>query len=873
MSNIFIYDIEVYSHDWIVDFRDPEFPDHTTIHNNTSHLREFMAYHSEKIFGAFNDKGYDRYIMMALLLGADNLEIKRFNDYIIHREGDPWDYPFIKGARRPFKSFDLRDDIPKDLSLKAIEGNMKHPIVESETGFDIDRPLTKEELKREIRYCRTDVDRTVDFFNVRKPDYLDAKILIGEMYDVPVADALGMTNAKLCARILGARKTIRNDERNYIVPDNIDLNQIPKPVFDFFMQIRDKTIPDAVLFGDGQGKKGLTFTAWFETSFGRCPVTYAWGGVHGAKPCVMVENTDERVILNYDVASLYPNSMLNFGYCSRSMADPEAYRRLVEKRLGYKHSGDKLRSDALKLPINTTYGAMLNQHNDLADRWAGRSVCISNQLAMTMLIVALGQSCESIDFVNINTDGIMFTINKTEIDRAEKIINDWSEVTRFEMERDDFVKVIQKDVNNYIGITAEVDKKTGRNKFKTKGGFVSLYGGGSFKSNSMAIIDKAVVDYLVNGTPVEETIGNCKDIFAFQTIAKTGGTYAGAFHEVNGERVPVQKVNRFYAVKNPIYGKIKKGKWITEKRRKNHFTGKMESTPVDPPIWSESDFPDSPDHCFIDNTNVLSVDDIDRDYYINIAKKRIKMYTVIDSKKQRELDKIKEVINIMAKATEKTPEYQGMNVYQKLEAARKMFAEKNVKKSGVNRYAEFKYFTLDDIIPAKIEIFKEVGLCDFTQFNERGAMMRVVNVDDPEDYIDFTSSLAPDESLISNPIQKLGAVQTYVRRYLHLMMLDIVEPETVDEISGQDKPKTPAKKVQKHATNDERKAAKETITDANGAADDAQIDAIKKGLKKYRDTVENYDEVYIKNAAKRIKAGLTKTEAEDLLIEIGEKLA
>ena len=555
------------------------------------------------------------------------------------------------------------------------------------------------------------------------------------------------------------------------------------------------------------------------------------------------------------------------------MADPEAYRRLVEKRLGYKHSGDKLRSNALKLPINTTYGAMLNPHNDLADRWAGRSVCISNQLAMTMLIVALGQSCESIDYVNINTDGIMFTINKTEIDRAEKIINEWSEITKFEMERDDFVKVIQKDVNNYIGITAEIDKKTGRNKFKTKGGFVSSYDGGSFKSNSLTIVDKAVVEYLVNGTPVEETIGNCKDIFEFQLIAKTGGTYAGTFHEVNGERVPVQKVNRIYAVKNPIYGQIKKGKWITEKRKKNKETGKMESVPVDPPVWSESVFPDYPDHCFIDNENVLSVDDIDRNYYIEIAKKRIHKYTVIDPKVQKELDKIKEVIDIMAKAAEKAPEFQGMNIYQKLTAARKMFAEKGVKKSGINRYAGFKYYTLDDIIPVKLDIFNEVGLCDFVQFNDHGAVLRVVNADNVNEHVDFASPVAPDESLISNPIQKLGAVQTYVRRYLHLMMLDIVEPETVDEISGQDEKKAPAKKAQKPATKEEREQAKETITNTTGAADEAQIKAIKAGLKKYRDEVENADEVYIKDTIKRIKAGLTKTEAEDLLIEIGEKLA
>ena len=883
MGNILIYDLEVTKEDWIAVFRDPDVESHTVIHNDTPRLRAFIGSKSNLILGGFNNKFYDDYILLAMLEGADNLEVKRFNDYIIEKRGEPWTYDFIRGSRKPFKSFDLRDDIPKDLSLKAIEGNMKKPIVESSIPFDIDRALRPDELEEMIRYCKYDVDSTVDLYKERKPKYLDAKKLIAEMYDVPVAEALGMTNAKLCARILEAKATARNDERNYIIPDNIDLDLIPQSVYEFFMQIRDQSIPDVVLFGE-KDREGLTYSAWIETSFGRCPVKWAWGGIHGAKPCIVIENTDERVILNYDVASLYPNSMLNFGYCSRSMKDPDAYRKLVERRLAYKHSGDKLRSEALKLPINTTYGAMLTQYNDLADRWAGRSVCISNQLAMTMLIVALGQHCETIDFVNINTDGIMFTINKAEIDLAEKLIGEWSEITKFEMERDDFIKVIQKDVNNYIGITAEIDPKTGKNKFKTKGGFVSLYEGGSFKSNSMAIIDKAVVEFLVNGTPVEETIGNCKDIFEFQTIAKTGSTYAGSFHEVNGEKIPIQKVNRIYAVKNPIYGQIKKGKWITEKRKKNKATGRMESTPVDPPEWSETTFPDCPDHAFIDNENVLTVDDIDLTYYINAAKKRIGKYTEIDPKVKRQLDKIKEVISIMAKAKKETPENEAsemttlecapaMNIWAKLTLARKMFAAKGITKNGINRYAKFKYYTLDDIVPAKLEIFESLGLTDTIAFSDTGAMLTLTNVDNPEETIRFSSALAEDESMIANPIQKLGAVQTYVRRYLYLMMLDIVEPDNIEETAGQtdDNKKAESKKA-KPATPEERKKAAEEITDADGQATDEEKKAVKRGLKKLRESGDDH-EPYIADVLKKLKKGVTKTECENLLIEIGDKLA
>ena len=873
--NVFIYDLEVFEHDWIAVFKRPEEgATHIVIHNDVYHLREFLN-QPDIILGGFNVKHYDDWILLTMLLGGSNIEVKRHNEWIITEKKEPWAFPFIQFQKKPFRSFDLRDDIAdKNISLKAIEGNLKLPIVESSVDFNIDRPLTLEELDEVIRYCKNDVDATVELYKVRKEDYIDAKVLVAEMYDVPVEEAVGLTNAKLSARVLNAKRVKRTDERDYVIPDNIDLDLIPKVVLDFFMLIHDKSIPDIKLFGDGGSKKGMTLDVWFKTSYGSCPVTFAWGGVHGAKPCVTVEETEDRVIVNQDVGSLYPNSMINFGYCSRSMADPEAYVKLVRKRLGYKKAGDKKRANALKLVVNTVYGAMLNLYNDLADRWAGRSVCISNQLAMTMLIVQLAKQCETIDFVNINTDGIMFTIDRREVEKSEIIIATWCEITRFEMERDDFVKVIQKDVNNYIGIKAD-------GSFKTKGGYVSLYKGGNFKTNSLQIIHKAVVDYLVKGVPVEKTINECTDIFAFQQIVKTGGTFEGSYHYVNGVREEIQKVNRIYAVKDPKYGQVVKGKWITEKKRKDKATGQQIVEPVDPPVWSESTVAECPDHTFIDNENVLTVDALDKSYYIEMAKGRVDKYINLDPKVKRKLDKIKEVITIMATKVNKPEEAVGvatMNVYGKLIEARKRFLDAGIKKTGVNRYAEYKYFTLDEIIPAKQEIFRDLGLADVISFGSEVATLTIFNIADPLDHIVFTSQLAPDESMIKNPIQKVGAIQTYVRRYLYLLALDIIESDGIEATTGNpegqgDEPDViRPKKSNRPKTEGERKEIKEDLIDQGGDATETQIKAIKNGLKKLRAKDSDKYEDYIRACLKKIKAGLKKKDAEDLLIEIGNKI-
>lgn len=867
---VYIYDIEVFEEDWIVVFRDPDFENnHIVIHNDNYHLRAFLD-QSEIVIGGFNNKHYDDWIVCTMLKGGSNVEVKRHNDFIIGG-GNGWEFPFIQFQKKPFQSFDLRDDIAdKGLSLKAIEGNMYLPIVESSIPFDIGRKLTPEELEEVIKYCKNDVDATVKLYRERN-EYITSKKIVGNMYGVSEAEALGLTNAKLSARVLNAKHVDRDDERDYQIPGCLTQELIPEKVLSFFLQIRDLSIPATKLFGTGkQGSKGMTLDLWYESGGGRCPVTYAWGGVHGAKPACQIEATGDLLIVNYDVSSLYPNSMINFGYCSRSMEDPDAYKKLVQTRLAAKKAGDKDKATALKLVVNTVYGAMLNQYNDLADRRSGRSVCITNQLAMTQLIVMLSQACKTIDFVNINTDGVMYTIRKREDKKAARIVAKWCQITGFEMERDDFSKIIQKDVNNYIGIKTD-------GKMKTKGGYVSLYKGGNFKTNSLQIIDKAIVEYLVNGVSPEETIRSETDIFKFQQIVKTGGTYEGSYHYIGGERVEIQKVNRIYAVKNDRYGQIVKGKWITEKRTKDKATGKMISTPVDPPVWQESTIPECPTHAFVDNENTLTVDDLDLTYYVEMARGRIDKYINLDRKVENKLKKIKEVITIMSDSNTK-------NIYQKLAEARARFLATPVKKSGVNRFAEFKYFELEDIVPPATAIFNDLGLIFLVSFEGDQALGRLVNVEDPDDTITFASPMIPlttdgvKAPAGMNTVQALGGSETYQRRYLYMIALDIVEADAFDAATG--KPDTTSGKVEepapkksnRPASEKERAEAKSELIDKGGEATDTQIKAIKNGLKKLRlKDGERYED-FVKETVAKIKAGLKKSDAEDLLIDIGKKI-
>ena len=121
-----------------------------------------------------------------------------------------------------------------------------------------------------------------------------------------------------------------------------------------------------------------------------------------------------------------------------------------------------------------------------------------------------------------------------------------------------------------------------------------------------------------------------------------------------------------------------------------------------------------------------------------------------------------------------------MNVYQKLNVCRVALQSSELKKSGNNKFAGYSYFELGDFLPTINRLFAENGLCSVVRFDKEVAELRVVNADDPQQEIIFTSPMADASLKGCHPIQNLGAVQTYSRRYLYLAALEIVEHDAVD---------------------------------------------------------------------------------------------
>lgn len=628
VPNTYIFDCEVFAHDWLFVFKEIATGRYTIIHNDNDAVLAFME--QEPYLGGFNNKHYDNHILKAVMIGADPETVKQVNDLIILEEIDGWDIPFLREYRVFFHSFDLMDDCQDGISLKGIEAHLGIPIEETEVDFNIPRKLTAAELKQTIKYCKYDVDATELLYKLRQ-NYLKNKATLGRVRGLDERKAMYMTNAKLTSVYLNAVKPKKpwTDERDYEYPDKLLREYIPQEVFDFFDRLHDPAIPNIDLFGgyDEHGKK--VKGASLEIRLGDCIITLAYGGIHGAIPNYVEIATVDRSIRNKDVASYYPHLMTlplsegrEYGFCSRNIPSPQVFVQTLEDRVKAKKAGDKDTANALKLVLNTTYGTMLNgrngvAYNDLYDPLMGRSVCITGQLLLLELSVHLTRECPTLKIIQLNTDGIMVSFDNSDEAKWQEITQEWQDRTGFELEEDFIQKIVQKDVNNYVEVPVGGDKPkvkggqlvrgiltNGNIDFTTMGlpPWDNMTGGAFNINNNAVVVARAIRDYFVDGTPPEKTIEDCTSILDFQVIAKVGGKYSGVVHMVGDQEIPVQKVNRVYATADRSYGTLYKTHAVTGN------PAKVAGLPT---------------HCVVDNNNQLPIEVVDRKWYLKLAQKYI----------------------------------------------------------------------------------------------------------------------------------------------------------------------------------------------------------------------------------------------------------
>jgi len=590
MSLHFI-DFEVFKYDWLCVIANPITKTETVIVNNPYELNAYYEKFKNEIFVGYNIREYDSYIFKGILAGFNPYEI---NEHIITKglKG----YQFSNVFREyPLITYDL---LQLNKSLKQLEAMQGHNVYESEVDFRLERKLTEDELEETIKYCKNDVEETINLFTQLKDDF-DVQLELINEFKLPLS-SISKTQTQLTAEILQAQRVDYKDELDIILPDYLDRIKKYKHIVDWFKSFKtDKALSDE--------EKKKIYKQDLSVTVAGVPHTFAWGGLHGALP----KYYGEGDYLHIDVSQYYPSLIVGHNYFSRAISEEgkkrydmmrresirlKAFPELAKKRNGY------------KLCNNKVTGGMKDQFNPLYDPRMNNSMCVTGQLALLLLIEMLEPHCQ---LIQSNTDGLivkLYNINDYEL--IDDICWEWEKITGVTLAFDPIIKKIyQKDVNNYLFIDE-------LGKVEAKGAYVKKL---SPLDNDLPIVNKAMREYMINGTPVEQTINNASDLIDFQKIFKLSSKYDLVL--LGGKKY----TNRCFRV----FADTHKEAETVYKCKLRHREVQAGLTVPDTPKCDK--VANTPHKCFMyqgDITGMKVPDYLDKQWYVSTAKERLRQFGV-----------------------------------------------------------------------------------------------------------------------------------------------------------------------------------------------------------------------------------------------------
>ncbi len=572
VNGLLFYDFEVFKYDWLVVVMDMTAKKTHVIINSPEELEALYKANIKEIWVGFNSRHYDQYILKAILCGFDP---KKVNDYIITKGNPGWKFSSLF-RQFPLWNYDVM--LNTDVGLKSFEGFMGNDIKETSVPFNIDRKLTSEEIAETVKYCKHDVEQTVQVFLKRTEEFNTMMYFI-KHFGLSM-DYISKTKAQLAAEILGGNRKGADfdDEFQFPILDCLHLNKY-KHIAEWYANPENH---------DYSKKQDKQIVAGVEH-------TFAWGGGHGAR----AKYSADGVFLIIDVTAYYPSLQKKYHFGYRVMNHPENFEFIHDSNIAYKRKGDKKARQPFKIMDNAISGQMKQKSSALYDPMSNNSICINGQLLLLDLVEHIEPYCE---LIQNNTDGIIVKLKDYEhdFDVLDDVVYEWEQRTGMKMDFDTYIGTIyQKDVNNYLLI----DRKTGA--VKAKGGYVMKLNDLSY---DLPIINKALVDYMIHGIPVRRTIMECQDLREFQLVSRISSKYT---HILYGDKPIKEKCIRVFASNNPADPGVKKVHAVRK------TTAKLTN---------------SPEHCFIFNDDVKSVpvpDKLDRQWYIDFANKRLSDFGVV----------------------------------------------------------------------------------------------------------------------------------------------------------------------------------------------------------------------------------------------------
>ena len=453
------------------------------------------------------------------------------------------------------------DNKARATSLKVLEFNMRMSSIQ-DLPVEPGTVLTPAQMDDFIKYNHHDVDATHDFYNESKKaiefrEQMTAKYnrdfmnhndtKIGKDYFIM---RLEEKDPAACFVKVNGKRTPRQTIRK-----SIDFKDV---IFDYikfdhpeFNRVLDYLKAQSITETKGVFD-GLTATVnGFDFDFGV-------GGIHGSVESQVVQSTGDKLLIDLDVASYYPNIAI------ANQAHPEhlgqnfcaVYRDVYEQRK--KHKKGTVENAALKLALNGVYGDSNNKYSPFYDPQYTMTITINGQLLLCMLAEKL-MNIPGLDMIQINTDGLTVLCPVAELVTLQSIWRAWEAFTLLELESAVYRRMFIRDVNNYIAEYTD-------GKVKRKGAYE--WDLGWHQDHSQLVVPKVAERALLYGLPVEPLVVNHDDHRDFFLRAKLRGADKLLIRHDEAE-TQLQKVTRYYISKHggslvkqspPVKG-AKVGQW------------------------------------------------------------------------------------------------------------------------------------------------------------------------------------------------------------------------------------------------------------------------------------------------------------------------
>lgn len=494
-----IYKFSVFKHDWVGVCIDTLTQQTSVFINNHTQLLDYYQQHHKTIWIGYNSNTYDKYILQTILAGYDPYDM---TDHIINKDKQGWEYSESLDDY-PVYNYDTKIN---QQSLKAIIGNMGHDITIPSVPFN-SKHLSNDELLIVAKHLIYDTEQILEIF-VQTIDRFNAHLTLINQFGLHIKH-ISKSLSRLGAEILRARKANKNDEYDVWTPEEVDFGKY----IEVETWLNRKRIFDEDLILDIAG---------VENKLGK-------GGIHGARLNYHTQaNSDEYIIL-LDVTQLYPTLLVKYDLLSRGAKFKSKYLWSYDESLRLKELGEHDKRLPYKEFCNVIYGASGSPFNPLYDPRNRLLTCVYGQSFIVDLIDKLEPY---IELIQSNTDGILVKIKKSNFGILDDIVYQWEERTGLCMDFEYYDRVYQKDVNNYILVG---DRVTAVGQY-TK----DL----SVLDNDLPIVNKAVRDYFIYGTPVEETINQAKQLIDFQRVINISSKFDGAKY---GREIRKEKAFRVFA--------------------------------------------------------------------------------------------------------------------------------------------------------------------------------------------------------------------------------------------------------------------------------------------------------------------------------------